>query len=321
VENEAFRELRAFATAALGWMRDVRMRERDKRRDKKRSRAPRDVASARQALMDSVGGLPVGKKVVMEHAVKRYDVAREKELRILHDELELYRTLGSVGTTLSVFAHEGGRFVSQIALDARRLLQRHRCDDNDTLTRALERIGRACESLQAYMTVPIKLLTRSKRRMTTLDLNSTIRDVISLLAPLARAAKITIDDELASTAPTVRATTSAVEAIVANLLTNAMAALTDTHGPLADRKVIVRTQVFDHEVFMEIADNGPGLRNIAPEDIWLPGKTTRAGGVGLGLTIVRDAAIDLGGDVKVTCPGALGGADFVVRLPLSGDSL
>jgi C4-dicarboxylate-specific signal transduction histidine kinase len=69
---------------------------------------------------------------------------------------------------------------------------------------------------------------------------------------------------------------------------------------------------------MDIADNGPGIRAIKLEDIWLPGHGTTDRGVGLGLTIVRDIVNDLDGRIAAQAKGELGGAQFTVDLPLRG---
>jgi nitrogen fixation/metabolism regulation signal transduction histidine kinase len=51
--------------------------------------------------------------------------------------------------------------------------------------------------------------------------------------------------------------------------------------------------------------------------IWLPGKTTRDNGTGLGLTIVRDIVGDLKGQQEARRKGDLGGARIMVWLPIN----
>jgi C4-dicarboxylate-specific signal transduction histidine kinase len=81
----------------------------------------------------------------------------------------------------------------------------------------------------------------------------------------------------------------------------------------------VRTDVDNGTVILDVADNGPGIRNIAIEEIWLPGRGTTNRGVGLGLTIVRDIVIGFGGDVTAEAKGDLGGAQFTVKIPIAED--
>ena len=71
-------------------------------------------------------------------------------------------------------------------------------------------------------------------------------------------------------------------------------------------------------VEVSIADSGPGIIGVALDEIWLPGVTARVDGTGLGLTIVRDTVRDMGGEVNALSPGKLGGAEFLVRLPIIG---
>jgi C4-dicarboxylate-specific signal transduction histidine kinase len=58
---------------------------------------------------------------------------------------------------------------------------------------------------------------------------------------------------------------------------------------------------------------------VAIDDIWLPGRTTREDGTGLGLTIVKDVTRDMRGEVSAKAEGELGGAEFTVELPRALD--
>jgi C4-dicarboxylate-specific signal transduction histidine kinase len=70
-----------------------------------------------------------------------------------------------------------------------------------------------------------------------------------------------------------------------------------------------------------VDDNGPGVAADARERIFDPYVTTKEHGTGLGLAIVRKIMLDHGGDVRVAeTPSPLGGARFVVTLPVSSPS-
>ena len=91
----------------------------------------------------------------------------------------------------------------------------------------------------------------------------------------------------------------------------------EAQGALA-RLIRLSTTVEDGRWRLVVEDNGPGIQGITKKDIWLPGRTTRKGGTGLGLTIVRDAVKDLGGTVEAVENGPLGGAAIFVELPILG---
>ena len=114
---------------------------------------------------------------------------------------------------------------------------------------------------------------------------------------------------------TVRGSVALVEAILTNLLTNAVKALDSVEAD--DRLIIVRLErsMEKELVVLTVMDSGPGILNIGLEEIWLPGRTTSKDGTGFGLTIVKDSVTDLGGEVRAIKEGAIGGAEFIVTLP------
>lgn len=69
-------------------------------------------------------------------------------------------------------------------------------------------------------------------------------------------------------------------------------------------------------MILRVLDNGLGIIHINPQEIWLSGRTTQADGTGFGLTIVKDSVAELGGIVQVIPQGELGGAEFIVQLPV-----
>lgn len=72
----------------------------------------------------------------------------------------------------------------------------------------------------------------------------------------------------------------------------------------------------DEWVETAVTDRGPGIPEAEQEAIFLPFVTTRAGGLGLGLAIVRRIVEEHGG--RVSCRNrAGGGAVFTVQLPVA----
>jgi len=85
-------------------------------------------------------------------------------------------------------------------------------------------------------------------------------------------------------------------------------------------KVIVTASKQKRHLTLIVEDNGPGIPANQRKEVIKPfyriddSRTPGKGGTGLGLTIVRDAAWILGGDIEIT-QSALGGAKAKVRLP------
>jgi CheY-like chemotaxis protein len=105
-----------------------------------------------------------------------------------------------------------------------------------------------------------------------------------------------------------------LQQITANLISNALK-FTPPGGRIA-----VRLAVHGNRALLEVADTGEG---ITPEDApvifeaFRQGRETRAGGLGIGLDLVRRLTELHGGRVRVTSEGAGRGSCFHVELPLA----
>ncbi len=319
VENEAFDQLRRFCMDALEWMAKSRIRARERTRQHERTTSVRSVTRAQENLQKALKEAPKRTKESVGKAVRRLERAREREAKSLRDELQLYRTLATVGTSTAVFAHQSAKPSSQIARLAQTLrsrLQTSLGEDLSTdLERPLELIRQSARSLETFAQLPLYLLNRDKRRSGLVDVNSTVREVCSVFEPFLTARRIDIELQLTDANPRMRGTVAALEGILTNLMTNSVSAFVSLDGTVRNRHILISTEISGDRILLRVLDNGPGVTNISVDDIWLPGQTTVPGGTGLGLTIVRDSALDLGGKASVIAAGELGGAEFIVELP------
>jgi signal transduction histidine kinase len=140
-----------------------------------------------------------------------------------------------------------------------------------------------------------------------------------LLREVARSLSIAperVEVKLAPTLPPVRADAVALRRIIENLSGNAVDAVRDQGGTItlqsevagADGNVVVR---------LLVADTGPGMSRDQLERAFDDFFTTKDGGTGLGLSVVRRLVADLGGTLRVeTEPGQ--GSRFIVDLPAAG---
>jgi two-component system C4-dicarboxylate transport sensor histidine kinase DctB len=80
--------------------------------------------------------------------------------------------------------------------------------------------------------------------------------------------------------------------------------------------VTIRTGRSDHETFIDVQDDGPGLASEAESNLFRPFSTTKGpAGTGLGLAVSRRLARTLGGDL-VHLPSPRG-ARWRLTLPLA----
>jgi signal transduction histidine kinase len=326
VEDAVFEDLRRFATDVLEWFADRMLRRREKRRDGRKERAAKKVRRARQSLQQAVEEVPPETKEKVQKAITEYAKAKDQEANTLRLDLQLYRTLGTVGTTTAAFAHQAKAPLAHIASSAGTLEEA--IADSDllelrTLAELAAGIRRNGDSLLAFAKVTLGLLQHEKRRRGLVSVHASVADVVALLQPYIDLRQVEVRQELAAERDGVLASRAALESILTNLLINALKAF--EQRPPGNRLIVIRTRNTQdrgrkerYHIQLAVLDNGPGISGLSVDDVWLPGKTTTVEGTGLGLTIVKDVVSELGGRVAAVAAGELGGAEFLVTLPLRG---
>ena len=323
IENESFLELRRFAIDVLDWMAKVRLKETEKKREQVKQEASHDVENAKISLHEVIEAkLPEESRTIVRKVVRQYERAKERETQALREDLQLYRSLATAGTTAAVFAHESGKpvtLIEKIANKIERTSQKLLGEQyTSSLKEPVEMLYQVRNSLLRFSNFPLHLLKREKRRIGVVDVHSVIDDIVELFQPFFNDGDIEVKKVKVDGKPCIRGSSALLEAIITNLVINTINAFNVEGAKTEVRQVIIYTEIVEGYVRIKIVDNGLGISDIKLDEIWLPGKTTRPGGTGLGLTIVKDSVSDLGGKVQALANGELGGAEFIVEIPLVG---
>jgi C4-dicarboxylate-specific signal transduction histidine kinase len=300
-----------------------RLRDREQRRQRARVEVPRGVTRAQRSVRQLIAQLSEPERRAVEQALQRLERARDRETQALRDELQLYRTLATVGTTTAVFAHESGKPATHIEKMAESIERRGRRELGDQYQQALDRpvqsVLRWARRLRSFAELPLRLLQHEKRRSGRVDIHHVIEDVVGSFEPFLAERKVATSLQLFDGEPILRGSAAAVEGILTNLITNAVNAFAQDDRPSPKpRSIMIRTELSGTRLLLHVLDNGPGISGLKVSDVWLPGRTTMPGGTGLGLTIVRDTVGDLGGEVHAVAQGEIGGAEFIIELPVIG---
>jgi len=319
IENEGFEQIKKFAIDAFDLMAKERIKERESKRIEERAQAPSASDKAKDSLKEVISELPAQEKNKVERAFSNYDRSKEKEVNLLRKEVQLYRTLSTVGITSAVFAHESAnnpiKIISQTIKTIKSRTKSMR-KYKDMLQKPIERVINASKALRVLANVTLSLVDHEKRRASRIDIHNIINDVITLYEPFIDGRKAKVDLDLFDGKPYLRGSRAALESIFSNLLNNSLFFF--EYITTKERKIRIKTSCSENSIEISVSDNGPGIWNIDVKDIWLPGQTTKKNGTGLGLTIVKDAVSDLGGRVVAHQKGDLGGAEIVIILPLLG---
>lgn len=110
--------------------------------------------------------------------------------------------------------------------------------------------------------------------------------------------------------PVLYADAERISQALGNLLTNAIDAV-DRGG-----RVTLTVREDTQQIVFEVSDNGPGIDLAPGEDVFKPFFTTKEGGTGLGLPIVKRIVSAHGGAVTYENTED-GGARFILRIPTS----
>ncbi len=321
IESDAFLEIREFGQIVMDWMARRRLEEAEKRREREKKESRQKTAQTRKNLDAAVEKLPKKEREPIKKAVSHAWQAVDKQLRQYENEIQLYRTLSTAGITSATFAHESAgnpiKVISRSASTLRRRGKKYAPNIyEEQLSKPVEAIAGATKSLSVLGDATLKLLDHEKRRAARVDIHEVIGHVLSTFRPFLVNAEIKVEKDLCEGSPYLRGSEAAIESIITNLLNNSVAAFERSNT--RDRLINLATRLSNGSVIIRVMDSGPGIQGIEKRDIWLPGRTTRKNGTGLGLTIVRDTVKDLGGEVGASEHSELGGVEIVVTLPILG---
>lgn len=325
IENDEFYELKRFGQDALKWLAQKRMVLAESKRNYEKEQSSAESKKASDVLEKTLERTvkdPKAKKDI-ERAVAKAFSSAEREKQALRDDLQLYRSLATAGMTSAVFSHEISHPIGHVDKLLAKIERKVPEPVKTEIQGLVDLLRKAKDKLLAYTRLPLKLLRGEKRRVGTIDLHRIIQDVSDDYRPVLAFGNIQLNLELAPGTPSCLGSIALIEGILANLFANSVKAFDRSGTPSTDRLISIQTEYGGDSLQVTFSDSGPGIIDIAIEDIWLPGKTTDESdlGTGFGLTIVRDSVKDLGGTVLAKQNGNFGGAEFKVLIPLVSDGL
>jgi two-component system sensor kinase FixL len=146
------------------------------------------------------------------------------------------------------------------------------------------------------------------------NLNQLIEEALALALVGARQRGVRASLELDHALPPVLVDHVQIQQVVLNLVRNAVEAMEQVER----RELTVGTRAVPEQEMVEviIADTGPGIAPELADRLFQPFVTTKATGMGLGLSICREIVEAHHGRLT-TAPASTGGAVFRVTLPVA----
>ena len=144
-----------------------------------------------------------------------------------------------------------------------------------------------------------------------LDLHAVITETLALVAHDMSAREVSVTVNESSSPCVIDGDPVLLQQVLVNLVMNAMDAMADT--PPARRQVTITSDVRAADVEVSVRDTGPGVPAHILDTLFTPFVTTKARGLGIGLTIVR-SIVDAHGGTIVARNNREEGATFAVTL-------
>jgi PAS domain S-box-containing protein len=270
----------------------------------------REVRSPEQAVIEMMVtfGNQIGQFIERKRA--------ENALQLAQTELAHMTRVMTMGELTASIAHEVnqplGAIVTSAASCARWLAAKP--PNMEKALRALERIvsdgRRAGEIIQRIRA----LMKRQAPRKDWLDVNETILEVVALAQYQLRRNDILLETRLSEGLPLVHGDRVQIQQVLLNLIVNAIEAMSAVEDRRRKLTIVSATNGPD-AVGIEVRDSGTGLDPERATHLFEPFYTTKAEGIGIGLSISRSIIEAHGGELSAGA-NSPHGAVFRFSLPI-----
>ena len=262
-------------------------------------------------------GIAIQDKLTTAHA------EMEQQLERKSDTLQ---NLASLGILAVAFGHETLSHTNLLAAAARLLKDRLppsvlklvNAKAKSAIQDSINDISYASNRIHAYGAFMLRNMRRDKRTRKNVYIDKVIAGIFKSFA-LDETRNVCVELDFPQQTPAIRAFVVDWESIFVNLVANAVWAL----QPVRNREIRVRIREIDGRLNIWFADSGQGISKGTIDHIFEPAFSTKRNdrgdrtGTGMGLAIVEDLVKSYSGNIHVSSPSDLGGAEFHIVVPLS----
>ncbi len=246
---------------------------------------------------------------------KAEEQARQRQAEVAH-----MSRLSSIGELASGIAHEVNQplcAATNYTSGCLRLMRSGRVVDDELIgymestLSLMERAGNIINSIKKFVR------KRGMRRSTT-NINDIVMQIPDFVNSDIRDAGISVNYELDEQLPLLILDPVQIEQVLLNLIVNAIEAMSESG--IVERNLTISTRQTDEHVEVSVSDTGVGLPENFEEKVFESFYTTKAEGLGIGLSISHSIIEAHGGKFWAeNCPG--GGAKFTFALVKSDSVL
>lgn len=250
-------------------------------------------------------------------AAKEFGRELERSRAVIERRFGYYNRLAVVGTIAQMVIHEIRNRTTVIGYGLRKALGLADRGRQTVVATAVEEARGSVTKLEALAKRFAPLASRGYRPgMRTSVVEESIDRCLAMQKREIRSGRVIIEGP-PDTRTEVRIDPGEIDAVVLNLLTNALYWLGRHKGQRRLRFRLVEDSAAGR-VTVSVDDSGPGIDPEDRERVFWPGVTRKPEGIGMGLTVASELVDGHGGKMRTMMPGALGGATFAFDLSLAG---
>jgi C4-dicarboxylate-specific signal transduction histidine kinase len=273
------------------------------------------------ALLESGGNDGVAFVLDLTEQRRVQEDLQQAQQSLYTTQVELARVsrLTTMGELAASIAHEVNQPLTAVTNNASACLRllTDRNLEPEVLQRALEEIVADGTRASAVIARIRGFIKKAPAEKTELDVNEVIHEVLALAGHELQKNQVLVECQLAKALPLVRADRIQLQQVLLNLIMNSIEAMT---GASSQPRVLDVESRIDESgsVLVAVRDSGTGLSSEA-DRVFTPFFTTKANGMGLGLSISRSLVEGHGGRLWATSNSPYG-AVFSFTLPAAGSS-
>lgn len=242
----------------------------------------------------------------------------ERRYREVQTALAHANRVVTMGQLTASISHEIKQPIAATATNAQAglLWLRAQPPNLDEVREAFDRINKDMRRASEVMNRIHGLVKNAPPSMERLWINEAISDVVGFLQGEIVKNGVQVQMRLAQDLPAIEGDRVALQQVMLNLIMNAVEAMSagDHEGP---RALIIGTEMDESgAVEVSVSDSGPGVAPDAAERLFEPFYTSKAGGMGMGLSICRSIVEVHGGRLWATS-NAPRGAVFRFTVPVA----
>ena len=269
--------------------------------------------SRKQLTPDTTETLASGADLIAQGVERK---RAQEALQMTQAELARVSRLTTMGELAASIAHEVNQPLTAVTNNSNACLRLLAAGNlqPEVLRRVLEEIVADATRASAVVTRIRGFIKKAPAEKNELDMNDVIQEVLTLADRELYENRVLLERRLTKALPLVLADRVQMQQVLLNLVMNGIEAMI----PVTDqpRSLRVESRVDESgEILVAVRDSGTGLGSTA-DRVFTPFFTTKANGMGMGLSISRSLIENHGGRLWAT-PNFPMGAVFSFTLPVS----